>query len=307
MRGSKRRIVIPREEREESGDRSARGEGMFRRIHDQVWAFDVEWVPDPASGRLLYDLPDAASDEQVMGLMWKRGGATQDDPMPFIKTVLCRVVSISAVLRTVTDGQPRLHLLSLPRDPADPAQVSEAHILKTFLDAIGKNKPQLVGFNSISADLKILVQRGIAHGIRTPEFCQRPDRPWEGPDYFSKGDWNVDLLEIVGGWGKSTPSLDEMVTVCRIPGKFAHRGQNVANLWLRGELDSIIAYNEFDALTTYLLWLRVVHFGGFFSTEEYEQEQATLRSMVEDESGKLGRARLKEYLSEWDRMRDVGF
>ena len=65
--------------------------------------------------------------------------------------------------------------------------------------------------------------------------------------------------------GKSTPSLNEMVTVCGIPGKMDMDGQQVAPLWLKGKLGKIIAYNEFDVLTTYLLWLRLAYFGGFFS------------------------------------------
>ena len=46
----------------------------------------------------------------------------------------------------------------------------------------------------------------------------------------------------------------------------------------------ILSYNGFDALTTYLLWLRTAHFGGFFNDEKYEKEQGLvaklLRSLV---------------------------
>ncbi len=278
---------------------------MFKRILDQVWAFDVEWIPDPASGRVLYKLPETASDEEVIRVMWEKGGATRDDPMPYIKTVLCRVVSISTVVRTVKkDEGTKLHLLSLPRDIGDTEQTAEANILKTFLDAIGRSKPQLVGFNSISADLKILIQRAVANGIRSPEFCTRPDKPWEGPDYFARGsEWNIDLMEIVGGWGKSTPSLNEMVTVCGIPGKIRHAGHEVAPLWLDGELDKIIAYNEFDALATYLLWLRLAHFGGLLSPEQFEVEQLLLQDMLQGESEKAHRAHLKDFLMEWEKLR----
>ena len=30
---------------------------MFKSVFDKVWAFDCEWVPDPAAGRALYKLP----------------------------------------------------------------------------------------------------------------------------------------------------------------------------------------------------------------------------------------------------------
>jgi predicted PolB exonuclease-like 3'-5' exonuclease len=174
----------------------------------------------------------------------------------------------------------------------------------TFFDAIGTHQPQLVGFNSQSADLKILIQRGLASGIQAAGFCTRPDKPWEGVDYFARtSDWHIDLLEILGGWGKSTPSLHEMAAVCRIPGKLTGDGQQVAPLWLKGELAKIVAYNEFDVLTTYLLWLRLAHFGGFLSAEQYEQEQELLRQLLTTESKEPERSQLKDYLEEWDALR----
>ncbi|MBU3915389.1 hypothetical protein KKA14_07625, partial [bacterium] len=132
---------------------------MFKSVGSQVWIFDTEWVPDPITGKLLYQLSDELSDEAIMLEMWKKGGATEDNPTPYLKTVLCRVVSISAITRTLVDGEVRLRLLSLPRDPHDSKQTSESQIIESFLNAIGKFKPQLVGYNSVSADLKIMIQR----------------------------------------------------------------------------------------------------------------------------------------------------
>jgi predicted PolB exonuclease-like 3'-5' exonuclease len=279
---------------------------MFKAMHSKVWVFDVEWVPDPAAGRLLYQLPESLSDGEVMQEMWKMGGATDEDPMPYLKTVLCRVVSIAAAIRTVRNDQVKLQLLSLPRDPEDHEQSSERHIVGTFLEAVGARQPQLVGFNSQKADLKILLQRGLASGIQAEGFCRRPEKPWEGVDYFARtSDWHVDLLEILGGWGKSTPSLHEMATVCRIPGKLSADGQEVAPLWLKGKLAEIVAYNEYDALTTYLLWLRLAHFGGFLTTDRYEHEQELLRELLTTESEKPERSHLKDYLTEWDGLRGL--
>ena len=34
---------------------------MIKTVEDRVWAFDLEWVPDPLAGRLLLDLVDRAS------------------------------------------------------------------------------------------------------------------------------------------------------------------------------------------------------------------------------------------------------
>ena len=279
---------------------------MFKAIRNPVWIFDVEWVPDPTAGRLLYGLPESLSDAEVMKEMWKMGGATDEDPMPYLKTVLCRVVSIAAVIRTVRYDKVKLQLLSLPRALEDPEQTSEPYILSTFLDAVGARQPQLVGFNSQNADLKILLQRGLAHGIQAEGFCRRPEKPWEGVDYFARtSDWHIDLLEILGGWGKSTPSLHEMATVVGIPGKLSADGQEVAPLWLKRDLASIVAYNEFDALTTYLLWLRLALFGGFLTTDQFENEKELLRELLTTESEKSERSHLQNYLAAWDALRGL--
>ena len=56
---------------------------MIRDVKDRVWAFDCEWIPDPLSGRLLYEIPDSVtSPREIMEVMWERGGATEEDPTP---------------------------------------------------------------------------------------------------------------------------------------------------------------------------------------------------------------------------------
>ena len=75
-----------------------------------------------------------------------------------------------------------LHSLPTPGEGAG----CERTILTRFLEAIGKARPQLVGFNSLSSDLMILLQRSMVHRLHLPDFCRRPDKPWEGIDYFSK-------------------------------------------------------------------------------------------------------------------------
>ncbi|MBF0286021.1 MAG: hypothetical protein HQL51_16350 [Magnetococcales bacterium] len=279
---------------------------MFKRILNPVWAFDMEWAPDPRGGRLLHNLPDSASDEEVMATMWAKNGATPENPEPFLKPALCRIVSIAAVTRQSRKegGPPQLHLISLPKDPADPAQNDERHVVGHFLKALGERRPMLVGYNSIAADLRALVQRGIILGLSAPEFCKRPDKPWEGADYFAKmSDWNVDLKDaITPGWGGGSPSLNEMATLSGIPGKMEVDGQQVPRMWLDKRLPEIVAYNEFDAVTTYLLFLRVSYFGGHFTDAQYQAEQEEVRRLLEREAD-AGRVHLRRYLAEWDRLK----
>lgn len=282
-----------------------RGEAMLKIIRDRVLAFDLEWVPDPLAGRLLYGLPDDVAPEAAIEEMWRRGGATEDDPTPFLKLVLCRIVSIAGVQRRArADGEVSLTLVSLPADPDDPAQTSESSIVGRFLEGLGKNEPQLVGFNSQDADLRILIQRAVVLGLRAEKFAARPEKPWLGRDYFARdGEWSVDLKQVLGGFGKATPSLAELATQSGIPGKFDVDGTQVARLWLDGSLRRIVQYNEYDALTTYLVWLRVAHFCGHFTTEQLAAEEERVRALLVAESATPARQHLGAYLEEWDRLR----
>jgi predicted PolB exonuclease-like 3'-5' exonuclease len=280
---------------------------MIKNVMKRVWAFDIEWIPDPVAGRILYELPEDAEPLEVMKVMWEKGGATEEDPTPFLKTAICRVVSVAALeRRQQPDGSVKLNLMALPHDRANPEEANEASVVGTFLDALGKNRPQLVGFNSLQSDLKILIQRGLVLGLSAPAFCERPDKPWEGIDYFARGsDWNIDLKDIVGGWGLASPSLHEIAVQSGIPGKMGVDGNDVAPLWLEGKLDRIVRYNECDALTTYLVWLRLAHFAGFFDHRSYLREQELVADLLQVEIARGGREHLEEYLEAWNGLRNT--
>ena len=83
-----------------------------------------------------------------------------------------------------------------------------------------------------------------------------------------------------------------MANVCGIPGKMGINGQEVAPLWLEGRLPEIVAYNECDSLTTYLIWLRLAHIGVFFSSGEYADEQQRVRELLEREGESPGKEHL---------------
>lgn len=287
---------------------------MFKNVKDQIWFFDCEWVPDPKAGRLLYGIDKSVSDQDVMKEMWNKAGATEETPQPFLKTNLCRLVSVAALMRkagppnAADEDKVKLNLLWIPRDVDNPEQCLESVIVGTFLKAVGRYKPQLVGYNSRSSDLKILIQRALINGISCKEFCARPDKPWEGVDYFAKdNDWHIDLLEILNGGfsSKGAPSLNEIAVLSGIPGKIGVCGDDVAGMWLNGDWKKIVEYNCFDALTTYLVWLRTAHLGGFLSDDDYENEQMIFHNMLLDEVEKPGLSFLSQYIDEWNRLEEA--
>lgn len=314
----------------------------MKKIPEEVWAFDAEWIPDPLAGRLLYGLPDTMTDAEVMQHMWRQAAKSRslipteaDLAMdthdflqegvnrPYLKTNLCRLVSVSAVVRRQKAGQsPKLVLFSLPASWDEPVKNHEPEIIHRFLGKLDqrisgpltdfKGNPksgygkgiQIVGYNSSGADFHIFVQRAIINGMQFEKLNDRPTWPKDGVDYYSdQSPFHVDLQRLVGGFNRSNPSLNEMATLSGIPGKMDTNGNEVSLLWLAGQLDEIIRYNEFDALTTYLLWLRVMHFLGNFSATEYATEQQLVENLIAELSPQPRYAHLQQFQEEWNRLR----
>jgi len=280
---------------------------MFKTIQPKVFSFDAEWTPDPVAAEILtgvkqhppHSLPAAFRS------IWDYGGATDDNLQPYIKTILCRVVSIAGILREQLPNQsPTLRLISIPTDPSSKEKSSEPKVLEAFFKAVGRSQPQLVGYNSLNADLPILLQRGIIQGISSHGFGKRPDKPWEGIDYFVQGgEYHIDLATILGKY-KNTPSLHEAATLSGIPGKINVSGDSVADMWLIGKLKQIVEYNEFDAFTTHLLWARIAHFADLLNDEDYELELELTRELL-DEEIQNGKEHLSLFVEEWDRLLEI--
>jgi len=274
---------------------------MYKFITDNVVVFDVEWVPDPASGRRIYKIPDTASDDEVLDVMWRKGGATPDDPRPYLKTVMCRVISIAALVRKRVKDGVTLKLISLPG--LNVSEQAEGEIIRQFLEAVGKQKAQIVGFNSSNADLPILYQRALANRVSAPTFCHRPDKPWEGVDYFNRySDFSIDLKDLVGGYGKAMPSLHELASSLGIPGKMGIDGADVIDLWRSGDIRKIVEYNQFDALSTHLVWLRTAYFSGMLTEDEFVQEEHKLETLLLQEI-ESGSEHLALFLDAWKALR----
>jgi len=275
-------------------------------LHERTWFFDLEWVPDAAGAKRVFDMPDETTELEGMHEIWKRAGSTPENERPFVKYLFSRVVSIAFLSRNVvyTDGEKRVdfRLHSLPRLPLIPQETDEAKIIEQFLYYIGERCPQLVGFNSIEADLQVLIQRAMINEVSAPEFCSRPGKPWEGRDYFAKNEneWHLDLIKRFSYNAAMSPGLNEIARLCGFPGKVDVDGSQVVDLWLQGNLAKIVEYNQIDTLNTYLVWMRFVHFAGKLPEEEYVREQDEFRGFLETEALKPGKEFVRKFLDKWE-------
>lgn len=265
---------------------------IYKRTFPTTLFFDTEYVPDLATACRIYKLsPEDAPADVVLHEIYRINGATEEDPVPMLKFMLYRVIAISGLIRKAykENGQHRvsLNLFSLPKEHENGDYYSEKLMLEKFLNSIGENHPQIVGWAIDQFDLNVLFQRSVINRAIINHFCIRPDRPWDGPDYFNKqSNHFVDLMESICGWGlRSRARLDEMALACGVPGKLGIDGSQVCRVFYNDGPDGwkrIINYCECDVMTTYLLWLDTMLVSGFLTEEEYHWEKIFACKFIED-------------------------
>ncbi len=280
---------------------------LKNQIPELALFFDLEWVPDAVGAKRLFDLPDDTTEIDAMQRLWEHAPKynAETNPRPFLKYMFSRVVSIAFLSRrrVYRDGMPTLEfrLNSYPELPFESDDVIEAEIIERFLTAVGKRRPQLVGYNSSASDLQVLIQRGMINEVSAPEFCRRPQDKWDkSNDYFARWDneTHLDLLRLFSS-GEMTPRLDEFAKVCGFPGKIDVKGDQVTDLWLEHNITKIVEYNQIDTLNTYLVWLRLVYFSGLIGEEDYQLEQETFREFLESEAQKPEKVFLDAFIEKW--------
>src|SRR3989344_3464800 len=142
-----------------------------------VLAFDIETIPDVATGRRLHGL-DGLSDKDVARVMYaNRREQTGDSE--FLRHHLHRIVTISAVLR---QGD-TMRVWSLGDAASD-----EAELIRRFFDGIEKYTPTLVSWNGGGFDLPVLHYRALLHGISAPRYWDTGDndREFKWNNYLSR-------------------------------------------------------------------------------------------------------------------------
>lgn len=253
-----------------------------------VLVFDIETVPDVASGRRLYGL-EGLGDAEVANVMFhKRRQETGEHD--FLRLHLQRVVAISAVVRS---GD-LLKVWSLG-EPGAP----EEELVRRFFDGIEKFTPNLVSWNGSGFDLPVLHYRALLHGIAAPRYWETGDEDsaFRWNNYLSRFHWrHTDLMDVLAGYqGRAVAPLDEIATMLGFPGKLGMDGSKVWGSFLAGDIEGIRNYCETDVLNTFLVYLRFELMRGRMSRARYEEECRLLRDYLARE----GRPHFGEFLGAW--------
>jgi hypothetical protein len=252
-----------------------------------VLVFDIETVPDVASGRRLHGLQGLGDDDVAKVMFHKRREETGSD---FLRLHLQRIVAISAVLRS----RDQVRVWSL----GDPDS-GEAELLQRFFDGIDKFTPTLVSWNGSGFDLPVIHYRALLHGVTASRYWDtgEEDRDFKWNNYLSRYHArHTDLMDVLAGYqARANAPLDEIATMLGFPGKMGMSGALVWDEYQAGNIAGIRNYCETDVLNTYLVYLRFELIRGRLSHKEYEQELGLLRDTLHGES----KPHFEEFLAAW--------
>lgn len=254
-----------------------------------VLAFDIETVPDVATGRRLYDLGDLSDADVARALAMKRREQTGDSD--FLRHHLHRVVAIAAVLR---HGD-ILRVWSLGEPNSD-----EAELIRRFFDGLEKYTPTLVSWNGGNFDLPVLHYRALKHGVAAPRYWDTggDDQSFRFNNYLNRyHERHTDLMDVLSSYQpRAAAPLAEIAVMLGLPGKMGRSGAQVWDQFQLGKIEEIRNYCETDALNTYLVYLRYELMRGNLDQAGWEREEELLRSVLRE----ANRAHLNEFLAAWN-------
>lgn len=253
-----------------------------------ILAFDIETIPDVAAGRKLYGL-DGLSDKDTAQVMFAKR-REQTGESEFLRHHLHRVAAISAVLRR----EDSLTVWSL----GDPDS-SEADLIRRFFDGIEKYTPTLVSWNGGGFDLPVLHYRCLVHGISAPRYWEngRDDQSFRWNNYLSRyHERHTDLMDVLAAYQpRAVAPLDEMAQLLGLPGKLGRHGSEVWGQFLDGKIGEIRDYCEFDALNTYLIYLRYELMRGNLDEADHQRETELVRKTLRE----ANKPHFHEFLKAW--------
>lgn len=254
-----------------------------------VFAFDIETMPDLQAGRRLYGL-EGLGDDAVLSAMraLRRQHAGGSE---FLRLHLQRVAVISLAGYI---GE-RFCIWSIGE-----AGASEAEVLTRFFAGIERYVPRLISWNGSGFDLPVLHYRAMIHGVQAPRYWENgsADTGFRWDNYLNRfHERHTDLMDVLAGYqARANAPLDEMASLCGFPGKMGMSGAHVWEQLAAGEFDAVRDYCETDALNTYLLYLRFELMRGRLDAAGYaeacERVKETLRQS--------GKAHLDAFLNAWE-------
>ena len=247
-----------------------------------ICIFDCETVPDIELIRQNFEvegLSEAAAINKAQQLYAEDHGGSTFLPLPYH-----RVVALSAVI--ADDFGNFIKVGDFGND-----SVEESAIIRHFFDFIEERNPRLVSFNGRGFDMPMLLIRALRYNFSFPAWFDQNNpqlnkTKWENYRQRYAEEFHTDLLDSLGSFGAvRNLKLDLLCTMANIPGKYDMSGDQVTELYFRGELEKIREYCQSDVLNTYWLWLKYELLRGRLTLEDYARFLETMKEKMPRDQG----------------------
>jgi predicted PolB exonuclease-like 3'-5' exonuclease len=216
------------------------------------FVFDVETIPDYDFVRSV--LKDPEDDDEA--LLLRAGEELARNSSGFLPPMYHKVISWVG-LWIENNGA--------PRQKVGWSGTDEVEGLQILFDALGTYKDfGLIHHNGRGFDLPLLTYRAMKHGLQMPMRMNHREIRYRYSNH------NIDLLDEFSNYGASSwPKLKHLGYLINIPFKQTGEGNEVLEMFRRGELEKIEHYCYEDVMATYIVWLHLKHTVGDISRDVF--------------------------------------
>lgn len=242
-----------------------RGKGEVKR-EGLICIFDCESILDTKLIRDIYGLEgeDLAISKEAMALNLEQNGTT------FMPLAFHQVISICAVLCDSFGNFIKVNKIE---------GQNEAQMISNFFKFIENYGPKLVSFNGKNYDMPLLVLRALKYNINAAAYLDASDKWNNYKTRFSELK-HCDLFESLGAGSARGMRLDTLCVMTGLPGKYDVHGDEVLELFYRGEIEKIHEYCESDVLNTFMLFLKYELIKGNLTREDYATSLSLMREYL---------------------------
>lgn len=251
-----------------------------------ILIFDIETIPDVATGKRLY--PEIATLDEEQALTALIALREQEANSPFMRQPLHKIACLSFLW--VENGNMTLKSLSLENH-------SEEQILQTFFRAFEK-QPILVSWNGKGFDIPVIMYRALQYDISVPKFFNETgDMKYN--NYLSRyHDRHTDLM-LKMAMGATFQPLDTVASLCGFAGKQDIDGTMVVGLVQNNEWQTLTTYCESDVINTWLLYLRWQRLTGKMPSDMANGWEIGTHQYLQGLQNADGSLRHEKFLTAW--------
>jgi predicted PolB exonuclease-like 3'-5' exonuclease len=229
-----------------------------------ICVFDCETIPDFELIRNIFGFSGSDTDVASFAMKEQKEKSGSD----FLPVAFHQVTAISAVV--ADDFGMFIRVNSIEGK-------NERELINSFLSFIDRKNPKLISFNGRSFDIPMLLTRAMRYNLSCPAYFDTDNKElgkskWDSYRYRYSDRFHVDLLDHISDFGAVRGmKLDHLCTMAGLPGKYDVSGDQVMDLYLKGEIEKIKEYCESDTLNTYWLYLKYELLRGNITIEDYKR------------------------------------